>query len=643
MNQNPQNAQTDASSKPLSPISDILERTKKVLQQSSTQAVDLSPVPVPQTLAAPTGKVQASVKGITNILDALLTRGIITSDEYNSYKFEAINSNKSPDEILLAHNVVNSKDLAKTYAEMRGISYIDLSNLVINLEVLNKITADVAKSSGAIIFEEHPAKVKVAMKDPLDLQKIKYLESVIGKKIEAYYASAMDIDNIIDTKYGAQIGADVTQALEEVGDFTLLDINQALQENVIGESDNAPIIRIVNMIMDYGIKNKASDIHVEPREKRVIARFRIRGILSEGLTIPRTLLNPVITRIKILANLKIDERRVPQDGRFQIKSGNTIVDVRVSVMPGIYGEKIVMRLLSKNDSVLSLEQLGMRGVAFSRFKDALKRTQGVILVTGPTGSGKTQTLASALKILNTAQVNIMTLEDPVEIRIEGVNHVQINPEVGLTFASGLRSFLRQDPDIIFVGEIRDSETAGLAIQSALVGRLVMSTIHTNSAAGAFVRLLDMGIEPFLLSSTVNLLVGQRLVRTLCNNCKEAFEASPEVLKEIHEELDILNAFNIYTPEHQVKLHFDRQVEKVTLYKAHGCPKCNDTGYDGRTGIFEALKMSEKVSLGVVQKKTIKEINDIAISEGMITMVQDGFIKALEGITTIEEVLRVKNE
>ncbi len=312
-------------------------------------------------------------------------------------------------------------------------------------------------------------------------------------------------------------------------------------------------------------------------------------------------------------------------------------------MPSIYGEKIVMRLLAKTETALSLEDLGMRGIAFSRFKEALKKTQGVILVTGPTGSGKTQTLSSALKILNNVDVNIMTLEDPVEIRVDGVNQVQVNPDVGLTFASGLRSFLRQDPDVIMVGEIRDSETASLAIQSALVGRLVLSTIHTNSSGGAFIRLLDMGIEPFLLSSTVDIVVGQRLVRVLCNNCKQSFEAGPEMMAELHKELDKLNEFNIYSAEHELKLHFDKSLAKAILYKPVGCPKCNNTGYTSRTGIFEALKMSEKISQAIVKKATIKDINDIAISEGMITMIQDGFMKALEGITNLEEVLRVRNE
>ncbi len=616
---------------PVATTSDLVEKTRMYLEKSG------------QSTSSGIAKPSKGVRGFTNILDALFEKGIITLDQYNTVKFEAINTNKTPEVLLKEKKIVSPQEIARTTSEMKGIGYVDLRNLIINMDILNKLPASVAKSSMAIIFEELPSRVKVGMKDPLDLQKVKYLESVIGKKIDSYYASEEDINYIIDTKYGAQIGKEVDQALEEVSDTALLNINKSYQENELtGDLESAPIIKIVNMILDYGIKHKASDIHIEPREKRIVVRFRVRGILSEKLTIPRSLLSPVITRIKILSSLKIDEHRIPQDGRFQVKSNDKLIDVRVSVMPSIYGEKIVMRLLDKSLGILDLEELGVRGINYSRLREAVKKTQGVILVTGPTGSGKTQTLASCLKILNSPDVNIMTLEDPVEIRVEGVNQIQVNPEVGLTFANGLRSFLRQDPDVVMVGEIRDSETANLAIQAALVGRLVLSTIHTNSAAGAFTRLIDMGVEPFLLSSTINLVVGQRLVRVLCE-CKQPIEASPEIVKEIHEELDTLNSFNILDENQHAKVHFDRNINKITLYKPVGCPKCNDTGYISRTGIFESLKMSENISKAILQKGVISEINKMAIQEGMITMIQDGYIKALEGITTIEEVLRVKNE
>jgi len=584
-----------------------------------------------------------AVRGLSSILDAVLAKGVITPDQYNSIKFESINTNKSPEDILVAQNIVNGIDLAKILAEMQGIEYIAVDELDIPIDTLNKLTADTAKSSMSVVFEETPTTFKVAMKDAFDLQKIKFLESILKKKVQSYYSAEEEILRVIDTKYGAQIGKEVDEALADVSDDTLLDLGSSFQDNEIGQDlDKAPIIKIVNMVMDYGLKNKASDIHIEPREKKISVRFRVRGILSEKLTIPRKLLNPLISRIKILSDLKIDEHRVPQDGRFQVKSGANIADVRVSIMPSIYGEKIVMRLLQKSQTVFSLEQVGIRGLSLARLKDSLKRTQGIILVTGPTGSGKTQTLASCLKILNTPEVNIVTLEDPVEIRVDGVNQVQVNPEVGLTFASGLRSFLRQDPDVILVGEIRDGETAALSVQAALVGRLVLSTIHTNSASGAFIRMIDMGVEPFLLISTINIVIAQRLIRTLCD-CSEPYEANQEIMDKMHEELDILNGFNIYDEDHKLKLHFDKNTAKVTLHKAKGCPKCNNTGYIGRTGIFEALKMSESISKLIMSNASISEINQQALKEGMLSMVQDGFIKALEGTTTVEEVLRVRNE
>jgi type IV pilus assembly protein PilB len=476
------------------------------------------------------------------------------------------------------------------------------------------------------------------MQDPLDLQRIKYLESLIGKSIESYYAAESDINQIIDTRYGAQVGSEVDEALEEVNSVKLDSTAGAYTGgDAVG---TAPIIKIVNMALDYAIKNKASDIHIEPREGKISVRFRIRGVLSEKLTLPRKLLPAVVTRIKILSNLKIDEKRIPQDGRFQVNTGSEAVDVRVSVMPSIYGEKVVMRILEKSNKVLSMESTGLRGDSLTRVKTALKKTQGIILVTGPTGSGKSTTLSTFLNMLNTVDVNIVTLEDPVEIRVDGANQVQVNSEVGLTFASGLRSILRQDPDIIMVGEIRDKETAKLAVQAALVGRLVLSTIHTNSAAGAFARLIDMEIEPFLLSSTVNIVIGQRLVRTLSDS-KKPYKASAEILKKLHEELDIFNGLDIVR-EDGTTFHFDKNTSEVILYEPVSTPQ-SESGYDGRLGIFEVLRVTESISALINQKASIQEIQTQAIKEGMITMAQDGFIKAMQGVTTIEEVLRVKNE
>ena len=582
-----------------------------------------------------------SVKGLTNLLDALLVKGLITNDFFNSVKFESINSGKSFEDILLEKNIVSSENIARTLSEMRDIGYVDISSIAIPPETLQLIPLKVLKENLAVVFENLQNKAKVAMKDPLDLQKVKYLESIIKKDVEAYYAPLEDIKIVLDTKYGAQIGSEVDEAMEEVGGGIILStIGGDMSLSETEDLGSAPIIKIVNMIIQYALKNKASDIHIEPRDTKVSVRFRVRGVLSEKLTIPLKLLSAVVTRIKILSNLKIDEHRIPQDGRFQIRvDGKPNVDVRVSIMPSVYGEKVVMRILEKSKGIMDLEKTGMRGLALSRMNEALSKTQGIILVTGPTGSGKTQTLASALKMLNTPSVNIITLEDPVEIRIDGVNHVQVNSEVGLTFASGLRAILRQDPDVIMVGEIRDRETAGLAVQSALVGRLVLSTIHTNSASGAFVRMIDMGIEPFLLASTVNLVIGQRLIRTL-SSAKKPYKASAQTVQRIHDSLDVLGDINI-TKSDGTQVKFNKNTTDVTLYEPVSTPS-SQSGYDNRTGIFEALISSENIASLVTRKESISTIENQAVKEGMITMVQDGFIKALEGITTMEEVLRVQN-
>lgn len=582
------------------------------------------------------------VRGLTNILDALLVKGKISTEQYNTLKFESVNTSKSVETLLIEQGILNNSQITEIIAEMKGIAFVTLRDYEIPTPLLNKFPKEVAESTMAVPFMESDLRVKVGMKDPLDLQKIKYIESVVGKKVDAYFAPEAEIKTIIETRYGAQIGKEVSEALAAVGNFTLLDIDKADSTESMADIESAPLIKVVNMILNYGISHKSSDIHIEPRENIISVRFRNSGILAEKLTLPKKLLPSIVTRIKILSNAKIDEHRVPQDGRFQVKDKNSIVDVRVSIIPSVYGEKIALRLLEKTYGIKNMEELGIRGISYARLNDALKKTQGIILVTGPTGSGKTQTLASSLKILNTTAVNILTLEDPVEIRMDGVTQVQVNSQIGLTFANGLRSFLRQDPDIIMVGEIRDSETASLAVQAALVGRLVLSTVHTNSAAGAFVRLTDMGVEPFLLSSTVNIVLAQRLVRVLCD-CKEPYNAASEQLNELHTHLDALHGVALYDENDKLKLEFKTDTQNVTLYKKVGCPKCNQTGYIGRTGIFEALKMSEKISSLVMKKASISEINKKAIEEGMVTLIQDGYIKALEGITTLEEVVRVKNE
>jgi type II secretory ATPase GspE/PulE/Tfp pilus assembly ATPase PilB-like protein len=379
--------------------------------------------------------------------------------------------------------------------------------------------------------------------------------------------------------------------------------------------------------LDFAIKSRASDVHIEPQEKTTRVRYRIDGILQEKLTIPHELHDSLVSRIKILGGMKIDERRIPQDGRFNFKGQEEEVDLRISSLPTTWGEKIVMRLLKKSGGVPDLPELGLRGAGLKHLQDAILRPHGIILICGPTGSGKTTTLYSVLSKLNTPKVNIVTLEDPVEYKIAGVNQVQINPAVGLTFADGLKSFLRQDPNIILVGEIRDRETADLAIQASLTGHLVFSTLHTNDAAGALPRLLDMGAEPYLLASSITCIVAQRVVRKIHDDCKEAYVPEPKVLEEMKTELGAL-----WQPSGEVK-----------LYRGKGDPECVNSGYYGRIGIFEVIPVTEKISRLILERSSASDINKEARAEGMITLKQDGYLKVAEGITTVEEVIRVAQE
>jgi type IV pilus assembly protein PilB len=421
------------------------------------------------------------------------------------------------------------------------------------------------------------------------------------------------------------MSTEVTEALEDV-DVPVQDITGE-DPSLISSSDlkNAPVARIVNSIMQYAITSKSSDIHVEPMENRLRVRFRIHGVMTERLTLPKTLGPAVVSRIKIMSNLKIDEKRIPQDGRFQVKMSNAKVDIRVSVMPTIFGEKVVMRLLESDTSGITLESTGLRGNAYKIYLDALTVTNGIVLVTGPTGSGKTRTLACSLIKVNDPKVNIISLENPVEIRIPGVTQIQINADVGLTFAVGLRSVLRQDPDIVMVGEIRDEETAELAVQASLTGHLVLSTLHTNSAAAAIPRLLDMGIEPYLLASTIRAIAAQRLPRKVCPYCMQSFPALPEVVDNIQSTLSNIKDFDLVSYLNRIIAAKKQKAEEgssvlkapeigpdgkpvIYLYKGSGCDKCGGSGYSGRIGIFEVLDVNEKISrmvMRMLQQGTLK--------------------------------------
>ncbi|MEI6887017.1 MAG: GspE/PulE family protein [bacterium] len=594
-----------------------------------------------------------------SILDILFSQGKITKDFFESSKFEILSKNLNEEEYIVSKAIISAVDLLKAKSEAYGVSFVDLNKEELKKEVLYKIPYETAKNNLVIAFDQTPKGIKIALVDPLDIQKVKFIQTFLSENVIPYFAEEDAIKKIIDTKYNAQFDTEVSQAVESVkGSGLVLEEELSSLDELNMNIQNAPVSRIVNMILEYGIKFKASDIHIEPKEGRVSVRYRVHGILSEKVTLPHQLAASVVSRIKILSELKIDEHRIPQDGRFEIQVGKTKVDLRISIMPVIHGEKIVIRILDKTTGIMPLEQTGMQGSAFKSYNDSLHSTQGIILITGPTGSGKTVTLASSLSMLNKQEVNIVTLEDPVEIRIDGVNQVQVNPDVGLTFATGLRSFLRQDPDVIMVGEIRDQETAQLAVQAALVGRLVLATLHTNSAAAAIPRLLDMGVESFLLASVINVIIAQRLPRKLCLNCRQKIKATDEVVKRLHEVLDGLQGFDMFsfpkrdfpqvapgvTPNTQAikAAETSPKAEEIFIYKSVGCEKCNSTGYSGRIGIFEVLKMNEKIAKMLVEHRSSQSIQEQACQDGMITMLQDGFMKVLSGETTLEEVIRVQN-
>lgn len=595
------------------------------------------------------------------LLQYLQQSGVISEANAAKVLVERSRSPKSEEAIIRELQLADDLQIAQAKSAIFNIPFIDLTQQSVGESIIAEVPIDSLKRYNAVPFERTKDSVKMAMLDPFDVQATQALQRKYsqGTRIDVYITTQESINHILDRRIGDVMSTEVTDALEDV-DVPVQEISE--DPNLIDSNDlkNAPVARIVNSVLQYAVTSKTSDIHIEPMENRLRVRFRVHGVMTERLTLPKSLTPAVVSRIKILSNLKIDEKRVPQDGRFQIKVRNIKIDIRVSVMPTIHGEKVVMRLLESDTSGITLETTGLRGNAYKVFMDALSVTNGIILVTGPTGSGKTRTLASSLMKVNDPKVNIISLENPVEIRIPGVTQVQINPGVGLTFALGLRSVLRQDPDIVMVGEIRDQETAELAVQASLTGHLVLSTLHTNSAAAAIPRLLDMGIEPYLLASTIRVVVAQRLPRKVCKHCMQAYPAPPEVIDNIQSTLSEIKDFNLVDYINRVVAAKKQKQEPgseilkpaeigpdgkpiIYLYKGVGCDRCGGGGYSGRIGIFEVLDVNEKVSRMVMDNVTANDIDKEGRNNGMISMVQDGYLKALEGITSIEEVLRVSKE
>lgn len=518
------------------------------------------------------------------------------------------------------------------FTSKKTIAYIDLSNTAIPKEILQKIPEKVAREYQVVPIEETDKDFTVGMVDPEDIDAIETIKRIVQKPVIAKLTTKDDIAHILDQYQGFE--GEMEEALDQAEkDEDKTDNTEDNKKLLRSIGDLAPAARIVSSLLKRAIRDKSSDIHVEPYDNEVVIRFRIDGVLHKKISLPKEIQQAVISRIKILSNLKIDEQRLPQDGRFSINMDGRRIDFRVSTMPIANGEKVVMRVLDKLSGIIGINDLGFRERDLKEISNACEKTHGMILVTGPTGSGKTTTLYALIEKIYAEGINIITLEDPIEYQMPGINQSQVNAEINYTFASGLRSILRQDPDVVMIGEIRDKETAEMAVHAALTGHVVLSTLHTNDSAGAIPRLIDMGVEPFLINSSLNLIIGQRLARKICDNCKEEAVISKDQLESVKAELDKMP-----------KAERER-VKKTPLkfFKGKGCKSCNDTGYKGRIGLYEILAVDNSVKALIEKRSSSDEIKTASINSGMTTMIQDGILKAIGAMTTIEEVWRVTKE
>ncbi len=587
----------------------------------------------------------------------LLDAGLVTEKQFADCQEKAEITRQRVGDVLISEGIISQEALFKLEAYILGIPFVNLEKEIIAPDILKIIPEPIARSHNIIAFRKKRENLEVAMLDPEDLRTVEFIKKKEpGLKILPRLTTPESIKNALQ-QYAKTLEAEFGSLINTEAK-TIKSIKQ--EEMVVAEgaafgeprpegqeekedlrkvAEELPVIKIVDTLLKHAILQRASDIHIEPLEKEVIVRYRIDGILHDAMTLPRLVSSGIVARIKVLSNLKLDEHRLPQDGRFKIETEDYRYSIRVSILPIFDGEKIVMRLLPETTRAMTLEGLGFTGKTLEGVQDGLRKSVGMILITGPTGSGKTTTLYAILEILNTPEVNISTVEDPVEYQMPRVNQTQVNPKIGLTFASGLRSLLRQDPDILMVGEIRDNETASLAINAALTGHLVLSTLHTNNAAGAIPRLIDMKAEPFLISSTLNIIIAQRLVRRLCRE-KEKYNLTEPEIKDIAKYCDLKIVEKILREE---KLLQKKQtIKDIPFFRPKPTKECSE-GYSGRAGIYEVLPVTETIKELIAKGATSDEIEKRAKQEGMRTMVEDGFVKATQGITAIEEVLRVITE
>ncbi|MFQ6049988.1 MAG: GspE/PulE family protein [Candidatus Paceibacterales bacterium] len=568
----------------------------------------------------------------------LLDAGLVTKKQFDDAQKKAKTTKQKVGDVLISEGLIDQEELIKLEAYILGIPFVSLEKEVISPEVLKIIPEPIARSHNIVAFRKTGRDLEVAMLDPEDLRTIEFIKKTTNLRILPRLTNPPSIKNVL-RQYQKTLEAEFGEIIKkEIGVIKPIKEEEVVEEKAELQkmAEEIPVIRIVDTLLKHAILQRTSDIHIEPTEKEVLVRYRIDGILRDAMTLPKISAPGIVARVKVLSALKLDEHRLPQDGRFKVETEDYKYSIRVSILPTFDGEKIVMRLLPETTRAFTLEQLGLRGKSLEGVQDSLRKPVGMILVTGPTGCGKTTTLYSMLEILNNPGINISTIEDPIEYRMPRINQTQVIPKIGLTFASGLRALVRQDPDIVMVGEIRDNETAGLAINAALTGHLVLSTLHTNSAAGAVPRLIDMKCEPFLISSTLNCILAQRLVRRLCPE-KEKYTLKDSALKELAKYCDLDRILKILKIDKVVK---PKAIWKnIPFYRPKPNKECPE-GYKGRIGIFEVLPVTETIKEMIVKEATSDKIQEQAQKEGMTTMIEDGFIKATQGITTIEEVLRV---
>jgi type IV pilus assembly protein PilB len=549
----------------------------------------------------------------------LIDEGLLTDAQLDAALAEQGRSGKPLGRLLIESGNISEAELVRTLARQVGLEFVDLSDRVADPSVSSLVSENLARRYQAIPIGWEDGKLIVAMADPSNVFAVDDIRAIAGAEVRTVVATASQINETIEKffRVDADVDAVVQAAREESGDEDLASVTELVED--------APIVKFVNMLVTQAVGDRASDIHVEPAEHDLRIRFRIDGVLHEMMRSPRSIQAGVISRLKVMADINIAERRIPQDGRISMKVGGRGIDLRVATLPTVYGEKVVMRILDKGQAVLRLEELGFLPETEERFENAYRRPYGAILVTGPTGSGKSTTLYATLNTLNQPDRNIITVEDPVEYRLPGINQVQINPKAGLTFASALRSILRSDPDIVLVGEIRDRETAVIGVEAALTGHLLLSTLHTNDAASTPLRLVEMGVEPFLVTSALDCVVAQRLARKLCDKCKDPYQPTDAELREAGWPMEDV-----------------AQGDWPTLHHAVGCAACGRTGYKGRFALHEVMIVTEEIERLIIERRSTEDLQKTAEMQGMLTLKSDGLRKVGMGLTSLEEIFRVVN-